>query len=250
MLLCFCTYAQNSPVIEEVVEKAAEEVVDVVDDDEIPITYKATDNSLHPKHFKEDFLDDYTGDDYQYSLTKPKKSIWERFTDFFAEFLELIFGKRDFVTAAKIEKFILTSLSIIVIGLCLYFLIKFILKKDGTFFFGKKKKELASLDRNLVENIHEINFQESISSFESQKEYRYAIRYNFLLVLKHLADKQHIQWNPEKTNNDYYLELENLETKDSFKKLAYIFDNIWYGEHKIDQTTYEQFKKSFLSIRV
>ena len=101
----------------------------------------------------------------------------------------------------------------------------------------------------MYENIHEINFPESILGFERSGDYRSAIRYHFLFVLKKLSDKKRINWNPEKTNKDYVRELKADHLQEEFSKLSYIFDYVWYGEFSIDEESYEKFKEQYQSFK-
>mgnify|MGYP001796922031 CR=1 FL=1 len=117
--------------------------------------------------------------------------------------------------------------------------------KDGNFFFSKKNKAVNINNSVLHENLHDINFLASIAAFEHNKAYRSAIRYQFLFVLKKLSDEKLIQWNPEKTNTDYNSEIEDSNQKESYQKLSYIFENVWYGEQKIDEQLYSKLKSNF-----
>lgn len=251
-LLSFYGFAQDTTDIEEVILEAYIETVEdyAKEESDYPKTFEETDNLLTQKQFEEGFQDKYQGADYDYELFKAKISLWAKFKEFLNKILDKIFNGFDFSMSDDTFKLIVRIIAGIIIAGVLYFLIRFLLKKEGNFFFSKSKKQFSNLDRNLEENIHEINFDESISHFESTQEYRNAIRYQFLFVLKKLADKKHIQWNPEKTNKDYYTELEEEALKTSFKKLAYIFDNVWYGEHPIEQSSYKNFKYAFLNIKI
>ena len=124
------------------------------------------------------------------------------------------------------------------------------MNKNGNLFFSKKNKKLNIPNQNLQENIHEINFPESIVNFERQQDYRSAVRYQFLLVLKKLADQKIIIWNPEKTNKDYLLELKKPQLKNNFKGLIHIFDYVWYGEFEINEEKYQQLKKKFADFKI
>ena len=117
--------------------------------------------------------------------------------------------------------------------------------KDGNFFFSKKNKKLKIGTEDLKENIHEINFDKSISDFEAKANYRMATRYQFLSLLKKLSDKKLIDWNIEKTNRDYSRELKNVTQKTQFDRLTYIFENVWYGEIDLDEQRYQSFKSYF-----
>lgn len=56
------------------------------------------------------------------------------------------------------------------------------------------------------------------------------IRIHFLLVLKHLELQKLIIWKKEKTNWHYIQELSGHDHQASFMRLAYEYDELWYGE--------------------
>ncbi|MDP2454400.1 MULTISPECIES: DUF4129 domain-containing protein [unclassified Kaistella] len=218
--------------------------------DSLLLKNPTTDNIVFPKSFEEKFQSKYKGADYDYTTIKPRESIWQKIQKRIKKILESIFGKVDPNKTASYAENIMRIFAVIIIGFVLYFLIKFLLGKDGNFFFSKKNNKINIENQDLQENIHEINFNESIEKFERQKDYRSAVRYQFLLVLKKLADKKLINWNPEKTNKDYLSELKTDHLKSNFKELAYIFDYVWYGEFEVNEENYTQFKQKFLNFKI
>ena len=209
-----------------------------------------TDNIIYPKKFKDNFQSQYKGEEFDYTTIKPRESLWQKIKRRFGEIFESIFGKVDPLSTMKYTEVILRIFGIIIIGFVLYFLIKFLTGKEGNFFFSKKNKKLNISNQDLSENIHEINFTDTIGSFERQRDFRSAVRYQFLFTLKNLSDKKMIQWNPEKTNYDYLTEIKSTEMKTGFKELAYIFDYVWYGEFDINENNYNHFKQKFLNFNV
>jgi hypothetical protein len=135
--------------------------------------------------------------------------------------------------------------SVLVIGTILYFLIKFLLSKNGNLFWSKKNNPTAIQDSDLQENIHEINFAKEISQFEQEKNFRFAIRYQFLWTLKKLSDRNLIQWNLDKTNQDYEKELLENPLHSAFSDLMKIFEYVWYGEFSINEKQYANYKSKF-----
>ena len=200
---------------------------------------------VFPKKFAENFQSKYKSEEFDYTTIKPRESLWEKMKKKIAEIMRAIFGEVDPLKTSNYAEIILRFFAIIIIGLVIYFLLKFLLGKDGNYFFGKKNKKLNIAEQDLEENIHEINFPNSINDFERKKDYRSAIRYQFLFVLKKLSDKKLLEWNPEKTNKDYLAELKDKNQKSEFKELVYIFNNIWYGEFEVDEKSYNRFKEKF-----
>ncbi|WP_417431014.1 DUF4129 domain-containing protein [Halpernia sp.] len=205
-----------------------------------------TENTVYPRNFRDNFQRKYKGKDFDYSILKPHESLWERIKRNVSRILSKIFGDLDPLTANRYTLNILRILGVIALGFLLYYLIKYLNSKSGNFFFGKKNKKLAPNSGEIIDNIHEINFPELIQKFEIEKNFRSAIRYRFLSVLKSLSDKNKIIWMPEKTNQDYVSELKDETSKNQFLELAYIFDYVWYGEFSISQNDYEYYKEKFL----
>ncbi|MGA9213230.1 DUF4129 domain-containing protein [Kaistella sp.] len=218
--------------------------------DSLLLEKPTTDNSVFLKSFQEKFQSKYKGADYDYTTIKPQESLWQKIKKSLRKIWEAIFGKVDPNKTSSYAETIIRIFAVIVFGFVLYFLIKFLLGKDGNFFFSKKNKKINIANQDLHENIHEINFSESIEKFEKQKDYRSAVRYQFLLILKKLADKKLINWNPEKTNKDYLSELKTDDLKNSFKELAYIFDYVWYGEFEVNEESYHNFKQKFFNFKI
>ena len=75
-----------------------------------------------------------------------------------------------------------------VLGFVLYILISYFISKEGNFLFRKNKKTISIEYEEIIENIHEIDFKEKLMNAEKNKDFRSAIRYQFLNVLKKLSD--------------------------------------------------------------
>lgn len=217
--------------------------------DSVLMKNPVSENRVYPKQFKENIPSRYKGHEFDYSVSKPKESFGQKLMRKISQLLQSIFGETAFTKSAKLTGVLIRLFAIILVGFLLYFIIKYILGKDGNFIFGKKNKKLDLNVEELHENIHEINFPESIAAFERAQDYRSAVRYQFLFILKKLSDKKLINWNPEKTNKDYAAELKAPHLKDEFSNLAYIFDYVWYGEFDIEDQSYQKFKNKYQAFK-
>lgn len=217
--------------------------------DSVLILKPVSENTVYAKKFKENIPSRYKGNEFDYSVSKPRESFFQKLMRKISKILESIFGETVFSKSAKTADIFIRLFAIVLVGFLLYFIIKYLMGKDGNFFFGKRNKKLDIEAEELHENIHEINFPESIARFEREKDYRSAVRYQFLLILKKLSDKKLINWNPEKTNKDYTAELKVLPLKTEFFELSYIFDNVWYGEFNIDGQSYLKFKDQYQAFK-
>lgn len=204
-----------------------------------------SENTVYPKNFKPNIPSRYQGKDFDYTTVKPRMSFWEKLMNKIGRLLESIFGQTVFTKTGNVAGILIRFFAILLVGFLLYFIIKYLIANGGISFFGKKNRKLDIRDEELHENIHEINFPESILKFEKSGDFRSAVRYQFLYALKKLSDKKLIIWNPEKTNKDYLAELKVPQLKNQFYDLAYIFDYVWYGEFIIDESSYLKFKNQF-----
>lgn len=204
-----------------------------------------TENKVYPKKFKENLLSRYKGNEYDYTTTKPRESFFAKLQRKIGEILRSIFGETSFAKSAGFAGILIRLFAIILVGFILYFIVKYLIGTNGSWFFGKKNRKLEIKSEELHENIHEINFPQSIAQFENNRDYRSAVRYQFLYALKKLSDRKHIVWNPEKTNKDYVAELKAASLRDDFYALSYIFDYVWYGEFSINEESYLQFRNQF-----
>ena len=217
--------------------------------DSVLLKKPVSENQIYPKKFKENLQSRYRGNEFDYSTSKPRESFGQKLMRKVAKILESIFGKTAFSSSAKGAEILVRLFAIVLVGFLLYIIVKFLLGKDGNFIFGKKNKKVDIAEEELHENIHEINFPESILIFEKSHDYRSAVRYQFLYVLKKLSDKKMISWNPEKTNKDYEKELKSAPLKSDFSALSYIFEYVWYGEFSIDEENYLKFKTQYQSFK-
>ncbi len=248
ILFGFWATAQNDPWISDD-QIAADSVLmqmnDMVRSDTVPVDDQITDNSLTERNIGTDFRNRYKSGDFDYEQKQPRKSIWQRIKERLQEILKSIFGDVDFSSADNITKTALRIFAVLLLAFLLYFLIRYVLGKEGRLFFARKNSQNNLNSGDLHEDIHEINFQQVIAKAESDGDYRSAVRYRFLWVLKLLADKKLIMWNREKTNRDYVREIAHLNIHSGFKEVAHIFDHVWYGEFKLTKEHYEQVRKKF-----
>ncbi|MGS0748504.1 DUF4129 domain-containing protein [Halpernia sp. GG3] len=208
-----------------------------------------TKNTIYQKNFSPNFHKKYTSKAFDYEVLKPHESLWERIKRNITRILRKIFGDLDPLTANRYTFNVLRILGIVTLAFLLYYLVKYLNSKNGSFFFGRKNKNLAPISSEIHENIHEINLPELIMKYELIKDFRSAIRYRFLYVLKTLSDKNKITWMPEKTNQDYISELKEETSKKQFLDLTYIFDYVWYGEFSLSQSDYDYYKEKFQNTR-
>lgn len=206
-------------------------------------------DSIQQRSFSTNLKEKYSGETYDYSRTKPRESLWNKMVRKLEEWLASIFSSANPRSIDEITLWGLKAIAVVIIGLVVYWLLKYLMGKDGNWFFTKKNKELNPHAKTITENIHEIDLVQLITEYEQKPDYRYAIRYQYLHLLKIFTDKKILEWDPEKTNLDYINELSKPELKDAFKNVTYIFDYIWYGEFPVTQEDYLKYKNAYQKLK-
>lgn len=123
------------------------------------------------------------------------------------------------------------------------------LKLMGVNFSGlyRKKNNNEIPYETLGENIHAIDFTESIEEAITQKNYRLAVRLYYLKALKELSDREMIDWRINKTNRSYVYELNSPTLRPDFEQITLQFEYAWYGDFPVDETQFIHIKNQFLT---
>lgn len=193
-------------------------------------------------YFKENFKDNYIGDDFNYSINDTGGiNLMQRILRKFFNWMGNLFGfDIDFIDYKTLEYIVYGLLGLIV----LYLLIKFLLQNSVSSVFKTDDKTIAGFSY-VEENIEQIDFDKLISNALKETNYRLATRYLYLKSLKSLANKKTIEWHFDKTNSDYLNEIKDSKLKGLFKRVSYIYDYVWYGEFPIDEASFNKNKDDF-----
>ena len=158
-------------------------------------------------------------------------TLWERLMEWLKrQFLKLT-EYDSYNTAWDIFIYLLISLAVVAIVFGIY---KSEIK--GLFFSNKNNNKLNVSE--YLEDIHSIDYEKMIEEAIANKNYRYAIRLNYLRSLKILSDKEIIYWKIDKTNREFLREIKVNYLKLKFEKITTDFESIWYGGFDIDRSAY------------
>jgi hypothetical protein len=209
----------------------AQEVVIPKDSSRLEVTY-----------FKENFKENYTGDDFNYSINDTGGiNLMQRILRTFFNWMSDLFGfDIDFIDYKTLEYIVYGLLGIIV----LYLLIKFLLQNPVSSVFKTETKTIEGFSY-VEEDIKQIDFDKLVKDALKSNNYRLATRYLYLKSLKVLANKKTIEWHFEKTNTDYINEIKDHKLKTLFKRVSYIYDYVWYGEFPIDEVSFKKNQDDF-----
>ncbi|MCF6348694.1 MAG: DUF4129 domain-containing protein [Flavobacteriaceae bacterium] len=213
--------------------------------DSLKVQYDTSE--IKQKKFDADNLDTYKSDkDFNYNVKKRKITILERIFDWFKrvffKFLSWLFGNK---AATGILAVIVRVLPYLIAAIVLFLLLKFFLKVDmNSIISGKTDKAVVSLtdEEELIKNEDlTILIQKAIE----QKNYRLAIRYYYLLALQKLSKHEFIEWQQEKTNEDYIKEIKQELLKNKFASSTYLYDFVWYGNFDINELEFVKAEAEF-----
>jgi hypothetical protein len=187
----------------------------------------------------------YQEKDFNYDIKDGEsQNILARFLNWLMNGLRDVFGIELPPGITQLLEYIIYAL---MGALAIYLLVRFLTGETAFSIF--RKKEASIVDPNFAEeHIESLDLDALISDALRQKDYRLAIRYQYLKVLKTLSQHQIIEWHYEKTNQDYEKEIEVPKIKLLFKDVSYLYDHIWYGEQEIDVQKYEAAQLKFVNI--
>lgn len=232
---------------------SAQDINDDIAINDTVVTAAARDSAVPAIHYTapvyterkldEGFKKKYNDDDFIYE-TKPKpKTLWDRFMEAVRRFFEWLFssGENQESTSGVVVKRIVAT---IVILFFVYMVVRAILNKEGMWIFGRSRKKMTAQDIT-EEDIHQMDFQKLTAETKQAGDYRLAVRYYFLWLLKRMSDREIIDWHWEKTNSDYLYEIKNQDLKKDFEYLTYVYDYSWYGDFQLDDKAFAKAERTF-----
>src|SRR5690606_2691651 len=192
-----------------------------------------------------DLSQKYTGGEFDYGVDRGEgMNLLGRFLRWFLNSMGEIFGFDVSPAVLLVLEYIIYSL----MGcLALYLLIRMFVRGGFSSLFTKKAPsilEVALCERH----IEAIDLDALLEGALRQGDYRLAVRYRFLMLLKQLSQREVIQWHFDKTNMDYLREIPPSPLRQEFQKATYLFDHIWYGQQPIDGPGYHQAEHRFDSL--
>lgn len=169
---------------------------------------------------------------------RPKNTPTKSESDFEPDLSPGIFG----TIVGKLVYYLLILLAIaLVIAILIFFFYN--IEDD-------RKVGLSVLDEeeeSEIKDIKDLDLNEMLRNALDNKDYRTAIRAEFLIVLQQLAIRKDIEWSQEKTNRDYTRALRSTPFFSPFATIANIYERVWYGEVAVDKDIYQASKKAFLA---
>lgn len=121
----------------------------------------------------------------------------------------------------------------------------------NNFILFRKKKERQDGDSPIEEHqdLFSLDYAYQIQKALEQKNYRLAIRLQYLELLKKLTDKELIHFLPDKTNFDYLMQLRGSVYYDDFFAVTRNYEYSWYGLFDITEGMYQKINSVFQNLK-
>lgn len=196
------------------------------------------------RKFDSNFKEKYSEPEFVYERKAAERTQWDRFIEWLAGLINDIFsfGKSDKASSAIV--IIIRTIAVLILLLVIYLIVKAILNKEGSWIFGRSRKKITANDVT-VEDLMVMDFDKLVGETKKTGDYRLAVRYYYLWLLKKLSAREIIDWNFEKTNSDYLYEIKDERLKTDFEYLSYLYDYSWYGEFPLDEAAFNKAEKAF-----
>lgn len=135
------------------------------------------------------------------------------------------------------------------LAIAVIYLVYILLNEGGAGLFSTKhNRKLNDYEDITAENIENADINTLIKNAENNTDFRLAIRFYYLLVLKTLSLKNHIKFEDDKTNAEYLNEINDKPFCKKFAYTSYLYNYIWYGEFPLNTDEYNKAKDNFVTL--
>jgi hypothetical protein len=207
-----------------------------------------TDSEVSPMEFSEERIESFKADeDFNYTEIQPDEdNWWEKFkrwlSDLWYRFWDWLLPD---YASSPFWSFIVSILPYLIILSIIVFIVwlfyrlnpgaKILKSQDAPDVFFTEEEEIIKTK----------DIQKLIEQALENQDYRLAVRYSYLLILKRLSNAHVIEYEFDKTNSDYIAEITSENINDQFKKVTTLYDYIWYGSFSVTQADYQIAQKTF-----
>lgn len=202
------------------------------------VTYD--DSSIVVRKFDDQKLKAYkSNDDFDYTETKTDKNLIQVFVDWLKRWVRKIlqYFFDDISPAVGFLSVLIRIIPYLVAVIVLYLIIRLFISLNI-----KNAKEFSDAPNVSIseeeELIKEKDLNELLEKAIQKGNFRLAIRYYYLKVLKQLTEQEQIDWKPEKTNEEYIKEFTIQSLQDDFNAITYLYDYVWYGNFSLNKNDF------------
>ena len=208
------------------------------------------DGLITPIEFNKDEIESFKKDsDFDYTEVEEEENWFTSFSkwvkDVWFRFWRWVFGDYE---DNGIISFIVGILPYLIIAGIIVFIAWLFYKLNPGASLLKSKEAPEMFFTEEEEIIKSKDIQELINKALEKKDFRLAIRYYYLLLLKNLTDVHLIEYEFDKTNSDYLKEITTEAINLNFEKATLLYDYIWYGNFSVSESDFYKAQKVFKNI--
>ena len=194
-------------------------------------------HAVVPSHAK---IESYkSNSDFNYETkVVSSESFFDRIMDWIFRTLDKLFSNEG------IAPFIRYTL---IAGLIIFIVLRLMNVKFQTLFYKNRKQQPLLLTNEEME-IMESDLDEMIGKEIINNNFRFAVRYLYLKLLKALNDKEYIHLQAHKTNYDFQYEMKDKACAKDFAGLSKVFEFVWYGDFAIGKEIFSKIYGDFNTI--
>lgn len=163
--------------------------------------------------------------------------LWDRVRRRIADWINEKFGRRAGRWFSRNLDWILATLAI----LALVFIFRRRLFSGVVAPDPAKAKQVRAVE----EHMDTADLNAELAKAEQREDWRTALRFQYLLVLRRLMEKDLIDMEPRYTDQDYLHQLEDPADRAGFQRISFLFKWAWYGGAPMEAQHYEELAPAF-----
>ncbi len=195
-------------------------------------------SGINIRQFEQQKIEAYkNSSDFNYE-TADKSSIrtfWDYIVYYFNKIIGLLFSNHGIIPIIRY-----TIIALIIA----YAIIRFSNQKLQHIFSAKSRpSHIMPIELDQGEEVG--NIDERIREEVKNKNFNKAVRLYYIKILNLLNKQSFIQWQENKTNKEYFYELEGKPFQQEFTHLTWIYENTWYGNFSVKEKQFASIGQSF-----
>jgi len=194
------------------------------------------------RRFSSEKLDEYRSSN---TFVYYKGDEYEK--DFYTSYLLMLKDLLGKMFSSKVADGIVSNLDIILLATAMLVIMIYIRRMKTQGVFVHNANITAGTVAGVVSNGENIDYDKLISTAVAEKNYRLAVRYQYLKILRKLHSEGLIKFKPYKTNYQYVNEIKDESIRNDFAGAAKIYEFIWYGRRNIDNDIYNQLQNEYFN---
>jgi hypothetical protein len=126
---------------------------------------------------------------------------------------------------------------ILIISVLLFLIYKFILNNTSN---SANDEGLVFIEdlKEAEQNLMRADLQKLLDKCIDDKDYRSAIRVQYLQIIQLLSKQKRIKWAKDKTNFEYHKEIKDAPIAATFESTTLIYEKAWFGRQDISLERY------------